>query len=308
MPQRQSPQIPLPSFCKSFTIHVLRSILEPAGDGSLLLSKVKQAMDSEHRHELEENALAKWLEREIKALKPQIPLIIGILIAFAVGILGWTGWTNYQKEEVANQWRDFAVAVTGQRPNVDTLQNAIDQNPGTDVEEWSKITLADGKTFQASLTFMTDRARSEELLAEAEEIYNAMLKEAKVRDNKGRANFGLARIYEMRGELEEASKQYGKVQGMFKEIASERAEYLSSDVARSNSTWLTNVVAETKTDAGSEGAAAAEEDDIDPDAAMEDLLRGIIGDSNDSEETAETDEATTDSENESEASNESASE
>lgn len=241
-------------------------------------------MDSEHRHELEENALAKWLEREIKAIKPQLPLIIGVLIAIGAGIIGYNAWKNYQEQEVAKQWRDFSVAVTGQRPDLDTLQSAIEDNPGTDVEEWSKITLADGKTFQASLAFMTDRAKSEELLEEAEQVYNLMLDESSVRDIKGRANFGLARIHEMRGELDKASEQYDKVQGMFKEIATERAEYLNSDIARSNSEWLNGVVAETRAESGIKEDAIDAEETIDPDAALDDLLRGAVGFSDEADE------------------------
>ncbi len=248
-------------------------------------------MDSEHRHELEENALAKWLEREIKAIKPQLPLIIGILIAIGAGIFGYNAWKNYQEQEVAKQWRDFSVAVTGQRPDLDTLQSAIEDNPGTDVEEWSKITLADGKTFQASLAFMTDRAKSEELLAEAEEVYNLMLDESSVRDIKGRANFGLARIHEMRGELDKASEQYDKVQGMFKEIATERAEYLTSDVARSNSEWLNGVVAATTTETDTEEDTVDPEETIDPDAALDDLLRGAVGSSEETDDEASQEES-----------------
>lgn len=256
-------------------------------------------MDSEHRHELEENALATWLGEKIEQIKPQLPAIgVGIVVLIA-GLIGLNGWRNSAEAAKVDRWRDFSVAVEGATPNLEMLKQAATTNPGTAVEEWSEITWADGRLFQASSQYFRARDKADEAVAEAVAVYERLVN-AKDRNVSERANFQLGRAYELQGNLEEAASQYARVTGAFAQVAQSRAEDLESKKVKSAYEWITA----TKTASASatidpstmqlEGIepdeiALPEVDAADADATLDDLLGEV--EAEDAEAAAEADTA-----------------
>lgn len=195
-------------------------------------------MDSEHRHELEENDLAKWLEDKIEQIKPRLPAVGVGIVAVIAALVGLTGWKASTAQAEAGRWRQFSNAIEKLTPDLNMLKGAAEANPGTPVAEWSEVTWADGKLFQASTGYFRNRETADTNLDEAVGAYKKLLA-AKDRDVAARANFQLARAYEMQGELEEAIKQYGRVTGAFEEVAQARAEELASPKVAASYEWIT---------------------------------------------------------------------
>lgn len=233
-------------------------------------------MDSQHRHELEENSLAKWLEREIESLKPKMPAILVGVIALIGGSLGWSAYQDSMQAQQAEAWRDFSLGLEGVRPNLSVLKQTAEEHPETSVEEWSLITWADGRLWNAATLYMRDRAKADTALEEAEATYGSLTNAANG-DIVGRANYGLGRVLEMKGELEEAIKKYNKVSGMFAEIAKERAEVIATSNVKKSYAWITKVQAAPAAEEGEASDADLNaEEAIDPTTTLDDLLRDSI--------------------------------
>lgn len=234
-------------------------------------------MDSQHRHDLEENSLAKWLEREIEAIKPKLPGILIGVIAVVGGVLGWSAYKDSAQAQKAESWRDYSLALEGVRPNLSVLKQTAEEHPDSSVEDWSLITWADGRLWNAATLYMRDRAKADEALTEAEETYQGLIN-ASSGVVVGRANFGLGRVLEMKGDLEGASDQYNKVSGMFAEIAKERAEVLATASAKKSYAWITKIEAAPAADAELTGPDLnlGAEEEIDPTSTLDDLLRESI--------------------------------
>ena len=247
-------------------------------------------MDSEHRHELEENELAGWLAEKVAWVQAKLPQIVMSLIALVAAVAGWAAYTNNAEASRAESWRSFSLAVEGLRPNLEALQQAASENPGTQVEAWSRITWADGRLWAGANYYLRDRTKSDEALTDAETTYKE-LQSAKNAEIADRAAYGLARVLEARGDLEAAREQYGRVGGPFAQLAAERAEELASDKVVGSYAWITQTSAAptdpsavTRPDmtpdaiALPSGDEASGDEEADPDATLDALLEGIAED------------------------------
>lgn len=236
-------------------------------------------MDSEHRHELEENVLAGWLAKKVEGIKPQLPAIAVGAVVLIAGLIGLNGYRASAEAARADRWRDFAVAVEGAQPDESLLQQAMDANPGTPVAEWAEITWADGRLFDAANGFFRERKAADASVEKAIAAYERLIK-AKDRNVAERANFQLARALELQGKLDEAAKQYARVTGAFATVAKNRAEELESASVKDAYSWITataNGPAATELGAGIDGfepddIALPEVDAADADATLQDLL------------------------------------
>ncbi len=195
-------------------------------------------MDSEHRHELEQNDLATWMTDKVEAIKHQLPVIGVGLVALVAGIIGLNSWRASAEAAQADRWRDFSVALEGAQPNLSLLKEAASANPGTTVEEWSEVTWADGRLYQAASDYFRKRENANTAMEEAIEVYQRMIT-AKDRKVAERAKYQLARAFELQGKLDEAREQYGRVTGAFEDAAKARAEALESDDVKASYDWIT---------------------------------------------------------------------
>ncbi|TWT48625.1 tetratricopeptide repeat protein [Botrimarina hoheduenensis] len=218
-------------------------------------------MDSEHRHELEENVLASWLERKIEAIKPQLPLIATVLIAGAAALLGWSAYKASNQDARGARWRSFTVAMEGPSPSLEGLKQAALDHPGTGVEEWAEVTWADGRLWFAANMYLRQRTQAVEALAEAKTAFEK-LQSAKEPEVADRATYGLARVLEMEGNLDAAREQYGRVSGPFAPLAEQRAKELRSDRVVADYRWIAAAGEDTEQLATDEVRPDAEPDDI----------------------------------------------
>lgn len=242
-------------------------------------------MDSEHRHELEENELARWLAGKVESLKPQLPAItLGVVVLIA-GIIGINGWKTSSAAAKADRWRDFAIAMEQGNPDLVDLKTAAENNPGTPVADWADVTWADGKLFQASQLYFRNRDNANQAAEEAVEVYKRLVSSSD-RDVSERANFQLGRALELQGKLDEAAKQYARVTGAFAQVAKSRAEQLGTDAVKEAYGWITSTAtasASSAIDTSGTVLGGLEPDDIplpdmtseEAESALDTMLQGV---------------------------------
>lgn len=197
-------------------------------------------MDSQHRHELEENVLANWLAEKIEVVKPHLPMIGLGIAAAAMASIAWSSWSASANSGEEQAWQSYSVAVDRGQPNPLALEDVTENFKDSSVADWSRITWADRQVLVASYGYLSNRKSSEEAIDKAEETYNELLAGDAIQEIKDRSHYGLARVQELRGDLDAARKQYRNVGGMFKELAENRAEELESERVQDVYAWLAN--------------------------------------------------------------------
>jgi tetratricopeptide (TPR) repeat protein len=99
-------------------------------------------------------------------------------------------------------------------------------------------TWADGQLFAASRQYIQNRNAAKEALNKAAGAYQSVIQSTDNARLKGRARLGLARVYEMQGDLEKARAMYQQVTGPYAEFAKAQAERLAKPEAKETYDWL----------------------------------------------------------------------
>jgi hypothetical protein len=193
-------------------------------------------MDSKHRHELHENVLASWLQQKLDSTQAQLPVIAAGLVAVVIAYAGWSLLAQSRESGRAAAWENYTLAIETGTPSLEMLDLAA-EDPNPDVANLARITWADGHLQQGSAKYFFDRTGANQSLDKAQDAYDKMLKSSDpVMVN--RARFGTARIHEIRGQVEEATKSYEGVTGSLGELAKDRVAILKSDTAKADFAWL----------------------------------------------------------------------
>jgi hypothetical protein len=212
-------------------------------------------MKSEHRHELETNALAKRLAVVVDNVRPFMP---GIIVAAVVGLLGTIGYSYFSSESAAKQsetWNAYNQSVEGLIPNIDSLKQTAEENAGTPTQLLANATWADGQIWMASRAYIQSRPAALEAANRARTAYEAILQSTDNPQLINRAELGLGRAYELRNEPDKAREHYLKVTGGFADFAKQRAETLAEPKTKEAWEWLANAEAPRRpaTGAGTPG-------------------------------------------------------
>lgn len=197
-------------------------------------------MDSKHRHELAENALANWLADVIDRVRPYATLIAICLVGVVLISGAWAYYKATTQSSRARGWEMYTSAILGQTPDLAALEEASAEfnNEGA-VANWASITYADGQLANAAIEYLDQREKARESLQKAQDEYNRLLLDRGVQQTiRQRAQYGLARSYELSGEIEKAIAEYEKVEGPFAELAQQRAGRLETKSAQQDYEWL----------------------------------------------------------------------
>ncbi|MCI0334310.1 MAG: hypothetical protein L0228_13910 [Planctomycetes bacterium] len=195
-------------------------------------------MKSAHRHELQTNALAQRLDVLIQRLRPYVSTVAGVVLAIAVLMLIWSYVSRSSATRHGAAWNAFNQAVGSAPPNLEELHRSAQEYPGTKMQEMADITWADGQVFMASENYIYNRRASKEALDRATSAYQGILQTSSDKRLLNRSHLGLARVYEMRNELEKARDEYAKVGGGYVEFAKQQAERLAKPEAAETYAWL----------------------------------------------------------------------
>lgn len=195
-------------------------------------------MKAAHRHELETNVLAQRLETVIDRVRPYAATIAGVILVLVVVMFIWSYMSGSSAARQGAAWDAYNQAVLGRVPNLDQLRRSAEEFPGTPMQHLANITWADGQVFMAAEQFLYNRSAAMAALDRAASAYQSVLQTSNDERLHNRAHLGLARIYEMRNELDRARAEYLKVTGGYQQFAKLQAERLAKPETKEDYAWL----------------------------------------------------------------------
>jgi predicted negative regulator of RcsB-dependent stress response len=202
-------------------------------------------MDSQHRHELQQNDLRKIANRALPFFeKYGLQIVIGLAVIVAVGIVAGF-WYGYAAESTAKSWSLLDAAVNQQNPSADEFAAVADKYPGTEAAAWGTLKAADDYLKSGMQAVYTDRKAALVELEKAKETYQKLESPETPADIRERALYGLARCLETMsdGNTEDAIKVYSRLlnefpDSMFKQIAEARIKDLESSTTKDFYAWF----------------------------------------------------------------------
>jgi len=130
-------------------------------------------MNSERRHELQENELASALDRVNKKIDPYSkPIAIGVAAAF-IGMLGWGFYSSTQSEKRSDA--TYQLIMGSVNGDSETLARIAETYPETPMAAWSRLYQGSDKMGAGIDALFTSRDEAEELLSEASSAYEEAL-------------------------------------------------------------------------------------------------------------------------------------
>ena len=195
-------------------------------------------MKSAHRHELGTNVLAKRLNAMIEQFRPYASTIAGVIVAIVVVMFIWSYFAGSSSARQSAAWDDYNRSVAGAAPNLEQLRIVAEEHPGTKMQQLANVTWADGQVWMAARDYIYNRSAAMEALTRAEGAYQSVIDSSNDERLVNRAHLGLARIYEMRGDLDDAREAYLKVTGGYEEFAKQQAERLAEPETKETYSWL----------------------------------------------------------------------
>lgn len=195
-------------------------------------------MKSAHRHELQTNSLAQQLDSGIEKLRPYTSTIVVVFVAVAVLFLIWSYVSKSATVRQEEAWSAYNEAISTLPPSLERLDRASVEHPNTAMQQLADVTWADGQVYIASQNYIYNRASATDALKKATSRYLNVLQTTDDERLVNRAHLGLARVYEMQGQLDKAIEEYSKIKGGYKEYAEIQVERLKEPEAAETYAWL----------------------------------------------------------------------
>jgi hypothetical protein len=211
-------------------------------------------MKSEHRHQLETNWLAKRLNVVIERFGPYASTVAGIVVAIVLVMLVWLYVAGSSSARHSEAWDEFNQAILEPRPNVERLRVVAEEHSGTEMQLLADVTWADSQVWLAARNYLYDRTGAMQALEKATSRYESVLGTSNDERLLNRARLGLARIHELRGELDKARAEYLKVGGGYEQYAKAQAERLATPESKETYAWLAKAQPPRPTSAFGAGA------------------------------------------------------
>jgi hypothetical protein len=199
-------------------------------------------MKSAHRHELQTNALAQRLDVAIQRLRPYASTLTWVIVGIAVAMLIWSYMSKSSATRQGDAWNAYNQVIGSAMPNLEELNKAAEEYPGTKMQELATLTWADGQVFNAAQSYIYNRRATTEALNRATSIYHGILQTSEDEWLIDRAHLGLGRVYEMKGDLGKAREEYLAVRGGYADFAKAQAERLAKPEAKETYAWLEKAV------------------------------------------------------------------
>ncbi|MBX3435182.1 MAG: hypothetical protein KF847_17835 [Pirellulales bacterium] len=248
-------------------------------------------MRTERRHELQTNTLAKDLELGLEKFRPYTNQILAAIGAVLLLFAALSYWRNSQLEQEQAAWEALQSAMLSSELELTGVQKLIEDETyaGLATQEWAAVTWADRQLrIAANDALIRPEAASDKIDAVAG-IYRQFSASASSDEIRNRARLGLARVHELRSEVDEAIAAYQRVEGEFKEIAQDRIESLERASGIDAVKWLASAKFELPRGAtgpgtpgvrpqfspGEPAADAAGEMEFDPTRSLEEILGGL---------------------------------
>ncbi len=198
-------------------------------------------MNSERRHELQQNDLAVYLNKINKAIEPYSKLIaiaVGLLIVGAI-IYGF-----YRSEQMGQRSEaTLQLIQASQTQDAEVLMTVSNSYPDTVAGDWARLYQGQLLLSQGIQRLYSDREEAEQLLGDAKQALLSAITGSKDRLLKSRGQYGIALASEALGNLDEAIAEYEKViqideSEAMRKKAQERIEVLSKPETKAFVSWF----------------------------------------------------------------------
>jgi len=194
-------------------------------------------MKSERRHELDQNALANWIEEKYKAIEPHLNWILGgivllVVIVIAVSVLsGEPEATKVARTQALFAGLDQASTSATDAP-LTKLDEVAEKYAGTPTGNLANVIAGDFELDRGAQLCFTNREEATNVLGKAQEYYIKAIEGSRKPEIVQRATYGLARVEECEMRVDEAIKLYEQVtkkwpEGTYADAAQRRITDLS---------------------------------------------------------------------------------
>lgn len=198
-------------------------------------------MQSDRRHELEDNDLAGTTVELVERIRPHFrSILVAVGLLFAA-LAAWTLVSSQQSAGREQSWSACFAALSSGDGN--RLADVVRQHPDTPAAGWAQLVLADSVLQDGCDGLFTDRVQGTMRLEDAVGRYRQLLASRPTGMLAERAVFGLARANEALGNLDEARKGYEAVVadhagGAAASLAAGRVAALSRESTRQWYDWF----------------------------------------------------------------------
>jgi predicted negative regulator of RcsB-dependent stress response len=169
-------------------------------------------MKAQHRHELNTNELAEWLEAAIEKAKPYSRAIVGAILAVAI-VIGVYAYVNaLGRRTVAaasDQYINALQSLQAEGPL--ELQRIAEDYRGTEPAVLAQLVLAEQQLNQGAGGLYVNKPAAETELSHAVGSFTQVLQTTKDPMLRAWALYGLGRAHESQGQLERARLDYQKL-------------------------------------------------------------------------------------------------
>ena len=198
-------------------------------------------MQTDRRHELEENVLAEKTVEVFARLRPYTNTVLGIGAVACVAVVATIVISAQVAAGRVQSWDSCFVAMSSGDP--EAFADVILQYPGTAAAQWSQLILADMALNEGAELLFVNRERADTKLREAVELYDTVIADKPQGMRSERAVFGLAKARESLGQLDSANKGYAVVAAEFStgglsNLAFHRAAALERESTRQWYEWF----------------------------------------------------------------------
>ena len=168
-------------------------------------------MKGERRHELQHNALADYIAGVVSSVKPYSNALLGGVLLVAVAAAGYLWWSGKSVKNEEAGCDEFLALKNKPDFRLYDLDGFKKRHEGTKVS-FRVLTFAGNMgLIQGCRMLFTNKATAHEELGKAEKNYTEVLNECDDPELLMRATFGLARVHEALGRLEQAVERYEEV-------------------------------------------------------------------------------------------------
>lgn len=208
-------------------------------------------MKTKRRHDLETNELARRITVVLEQARPYTTGVLTVFVIVVAILFVYSLVSRAVATARDSAWDAYNSAIEGRLPDLQTLKRSSQLHAGTRMQQWADIMWADAQVLLAAQRYLQNREVMDLRLIRAAEQYRTTLRITEEESIRNRAHLGMARVYEMRDQLDQARDEYLAVGGAFAGLARARIEELNLPQTQRATEWL--VSAELEKPAGPEG-------------------------------------------------------
>jgi len=198
-------------------------------------------MNSERRHELQQNALADMLGAQIKKIEPYTKLIA---VGLSIAVLAALAFGFYRSAAVgARSDATLELLQNSGAVDPDALAAVGERYADTSAGALARLLQADALLSEGIAGLFNDREAADGQLDEALKQYTQVAQRSKDALLRSRAHFGVARTLESKGEVDKAISSYNRVidigeSDAIATAARNRIEHLKSPMTQEFFAWF----------------------------------------------------------------------